>query len=170
MMGGMASRQQVDKALGDNCERGGRGRSHVDAKEDRLKAGQHAALIGIRRAPAGVLILLVMFYRWVLSPLKVVLFGQGARCRFEPSCSAYALEALRRHGFFYGSWLAGRRLLRCHPWGAFGADPVPVKQGHGAQSQAIQPSLRDRRMALGSNRGLKAHGYLQQSLRDAVEK
>jgi putative membrane protein insertion efficiency factor len=80
----------------------------------------------VAKAPAGVLIGLVMFYRWVLSPLKLAIFGAGARCRFEPSCSAYALEALQRHRFFYGSWLAARRLLRCHPWGAFGPDPVPA--------------------------------------------
>jgi uncharacterized protein len=76
-------------------------------------------------APRAALIGLVLFYRWVLSPLKFAIFGAGARCRFEPSCSAYALEALQRHGFFYGIWLAARRLLRCHPWGACGPDPVP---------------------------------------------
>jgi uncharacterized protein len=80
------------------------------------------------RVPQGALIALVLFYRWILSPIKYAIFGPGARCRYEPSCSAYALEALRRHGFFYGSWLAMRRLLRCHPWGACGADPVPPRK------------------------------------------
>src|SRR5205809_330134 len=75
--------------------------------------------------PRGILIGAVLFYRWFLSPLKSAIFGPGAQCRYAPSCSAYALEALRRHGFFYGSWLAARRLLRCHPWGAYGPDPVP---------------------------------------------
>lgn len=78
--------------------------------------------------PKGAMIGLVLFYRWFLSPLKFAIFGPGARCRFEPSCSGYALEALRRHGFFYGSWLALRRLLRCHPWGACGCDPVPPRK------------------------------------------
>ncbi|MBM3882938.1 MAG: membrane protein insertion efficiency factor YidD [Verrucomicrobia bacterium] len=64
-------------------------------------------------------------YRWVLSPLKAVVFGPLGRCRFTPSCSAYAAEAIREHGAARGSWLALRRLGRCHPWGDCGADPVP---------------------------------------------
>ncbi|MEA3061594.1 MAG: uncharacterized protein QOJ94_1375 [Sphingomonadales bacterium] len=46
-------------------------------------------------------------------------------CRFQPSCSAYAITALRRYGALRGSWLAARRLARCHPWGGSGPDPVP---------------------------------------------
>ena len=49
----------------------------------------------------------------------------GTNCRFEPGCSAYALEAVERHGAVRGSWLALRRLMRCHPWGGSGYDPVP---------------------------------------------
>jgi putative membrane protein insertion efficiency factor len=51
--------------------------------------------------------------------------GRPSPCRFVPSCSAYAVEALERHGALRGSWLATRRLSRCHPWGGHGADPVP---------------------------------------------
>jgi uncharacterized protein len=79
--------------------------------------------------PQQILIVGVKLYRWVLSPVKTALFGPLGRCRFEPSCSAYALEALQTHGAIKGSWLAVRRLCRCHPWGDFGPDPVPPKCG-----------------------------------------
>ena len=73
-----------------------------------------------------ILVFLVRLYRWTLSPLKSAILGPHARCRFTPTCSAYALEAVRRHGALRGGWLAVRRLLRCHPWGGCGEDPVPV--------------------------------------------
>ncbi|MBI5774309.1 MAG: membrane protein insertion efficiency factor YidD [Verrucomicrobia bacterium] len=69
------------------------------------------------------LIFAVRVYRWTLSPLLRALFG--AACRFEPSCSHYALDAVRAHGARRGGWLALRRLARCHPWGGCGCDPVP---------------------------------------------
>ncbi len=62
---------------------------------------------------------LVRFYQYLISPLL------GPRCRFHPSCSHYAVEALELHGALRGSWLALRRLLRCHPWHPGGYDPVP---------------------------------------------
>lgn len=65
---------------------------------------------------------LVYLYRFSISPWL------GNNCRFDPSCSAYALEALRAHGAFRGSWLAARRIARCHPWGGSGYDPVPEKE------------------------------------------
>lgn len=73
----------------------------------------------------GVLVALLHGYRWVISPVKTALFGPLGRCRFTPSCSAYALEAVRAHGAWRGGWLALRRLGRCHPWGGCGHDPVP---------------------------------------------
>jgi len=75
-----------------------------------------------------LLIGLVQFYRWFLSPLKTALFGPVGRCRYTPSCSAYALEAIRRHGVFCGVWLAVCRVGRCHPWADHGDDPVPEKK------------------------------------------
>jgi len=65
------------------------------------------------------LILLIRTYRLLLSPLL------GNHCRFYPSCSQYAMEAIERHGPWHGSRLAVQRLLRCHPWHPGGIDPVP---------------------------------------------
>lgn len=71
-----------------------------------------------------VLKLFIHAYRYAISPLL------GPRCRFHPSCSAYALEAIDRHGAVYGSWLTLRRLLRCHPLHPGGLDPVPGPRHH----------------------------------------
>jgi putative membrane protein insertion efficiency factor len=76
-----------------------------------------------------ILALTIRAYRYVLSPAKSVLLGPLARCRYTPSCSAYALEAVELHGVCRGSWLAAGRLCRCHPWGGCGHDPVPLA-GH----------------------------------------
>ena len=77
----------------------------------------------MRRASLrGGLLALVQAYRLVGSPF---LRFFGLRCRFEPSCSAYAAEALRTHPPGRAVWLATRRLSRCHPWGTHGYDPVP---------------------------------------------
>lgn len=65
------------------------------------------------------LIVLVKLYQYTISPML------GRNCRFEPNCSAYAVEALQRHGVFRGIWLAARRVGRCHPWHPGGYDPVP---------------------------------------------
>lgn len=68
------------------------------------------------------LTLLVQAYRYLVSPLL------GTNCRFAPSCSEYAIEALERHGAIKGGYLAAHRILRCHPWGGSGFDPVPPLQ------------------------------------------
>ena len=70
---------------------------------------------------AKVLIGAIRFYRGAISPWT------PAACRYTPTCSAYALEAIERHGAWRGTVLAARRILRCHPWGGHGFDPVPPK-------------------------------------------
>ena len=73
----------------------------------------------ITRVIKWILILPIRFYQLSISPML------PKSCRFEPTCSAYAVEAIRRHGPVKGLWLAVRRILRCHPWGGSGYDPVP---------------------------------------------
>jgi putative membrane protein insertion efficiency factor len=73
----------------------------------------------VSRGTALCAIALIWGYRLLIKPLF------PATCRYNPSCSAYAIEALKRHGPIKGSWLTVRRLLRCHPWGDYGHDPVP---------------------------------------------
>lgn len=64
-------------------------------------------------------IALIKIYQWVVSPIL------GPKCRFTPTCSQYAAEALKKHGVLKGLWLAVKRVSRCHPWGGSGYDPVP---------------------------------------------
>jgi len=77
-----------------------------------------------------LLVWLLRGYQLLLSPML------GPRCRFYPSCSNYAIEALRVHGAARGSWLAARRVGRCHPWNAGGVDPVPPKEGGPKESHS----------------------------------
>lgn len=72
-----------------------------------------------------VLIVLIRGYQYLISPLL------GNHCRFYPSCSCYAIEAMEVHGATRGTWLALRRLGRCHPWHPGGYDPVPDKADQG---------------------------------------
>ena len=73
----------------------------------------------IKAAIAGIFLLLVRAYQLLLSPML------GASCRYTPTCSQYAIEAIRKYGPFRGGWLAIKRIGRCHPWGGHGHDPVP---------------------------------------------
>ena len=85
---------------------------------------------------ARVLVLPIRLYQMLISPLL------GPRCRFYPSCSAYAVEALQRHGALRGSWLAVRRLGRCHPWNPGGPDPVPPARPGAALTSPRQHGAR----------------------------
>ena len=66
-----------------------------------------------------LLLLGIRFYRSCISPLLPPM------CRYYPTCSAYAMEAIERYGAWRGAWMAARRIVRCHPWGGSGYDPVP---------------------------------------------
>jgi len=72
-----------------------------------------------------ILLFLIQLYRWTLSPAQTVLFGGTTGCRFTPTCSQYAAEAIHLHGALAGSALAIGRICRCHPLGGCGHDPVP---------------------------------------------
>jgi len=79
----------------------------------------HTLLRYTRKAIIWVMLLPIRFYQRCISPFT------PPSCRFTPTCSQYAKEALIKHGPLKGTWLALRRLLRCHPWGGSGYDPVP---------------------------------------------
>jgi uncharacterized protein len=72
-----------------------------------------------------ILVFAIHAYRWIVSPAQLFLFGPTGGCRFTPTCSQYAVEAVRSRGFLTGSALAAKRICRCHPWGGCGHDPVP---------------------------------------------
>ncbi|HEY9293586.1 MAG TPA: membrane protein insertion efficiency factor YidD [Microlunatus sp.] len=84
-----------------------------------------------------LLIGLLKAYRLLISPLY------GNVCRYSPSCSAYALTAVQTHGAARGSWLAARRLLRCHPWARGGYDPVPGTESAPDSAEAADRHMHD---------------------------
>jgi putative membrane protein insertion efficiency factor len=93
------------------------------------------ALRASRPVAQQLLIRAVKFYRLMLSPWL------GSCCRFEPTCSAYALNALESHGATAGAYLSARRLLRCHPWCSGGCDPVPAPRHLSLTTAAAAPPL-----------------------------
>lgn len=104
---------------------------------------QRADMRARRSVAQRVLIGLVKFYRLMLSPWL------GSACRFEPTCSVYALQALESHGAASGAYLSARRLLRCHPWCAGGCDPVPASPRHltGTAAPASAPDLLEKKLS-----------------------
>ena len=82
----------------------------------------------IWEVPKCILILAIRAYQLTLSPAQTFLFGAMAGCRNTPTCSVYAVEALREHGMAAGTLLAAKRICHCHPWGGCGHDPVPPKR------------------------------------------
>jgi putative membrane protein insertion efficiency factor len=82
-----------------------------------------------------ILISAVRVYRLTISPAQTFLFGAGFGCRFTPSCSVYAMDAVREHGAVKGAVLATKRICRCHPWAEYGHDPVPLKEFRSQNSE-----------------------------------
>lgn len=95
-----------------------------DSKRSRVTVEKDGAVGSSPKTPLRVrpAIWLLLGYRYGISP---ILQAVGVRCRHEPSCSAYAMQAFRGHGLWRGFWLTFSRLSRCHPWGSHGFDPVP---------------------------------------------
>lgn len=83
---------------------------------------------------------LILVWQWGLAPVL------GANCRYQPSCSHYAAEALSRHGVLRGGWMATRRIFSCNPWGGAGYDPVPGTHDHGGH----EPAEHDHHIAHGT--------------------
>jgi hypothetical protein len=81
-----------------------------------------------------VLTLVIRAYQLTVSPAQIFLFGPAGGCRFTPTCSQYAMDAIRAQGAMAGGWLAAKRICRCHPWGRCGHDPV-----RRAESRIITP-------------------------------
>jgi uncharacterized protein len=78
-----------------------------------VKFLRHSLIFGIR------------IYQWTLGLAKTGLLGPMGKCRYSPTCSQYAIDAIKQHGVIRGGWLAVCRIGRCHPWGGCGHDPVP---------------------------------------------
>jgi putative membrane protein insertion efficiency factor len=72
--------------------------------------------------------LAIQTYRWTISPAQAFLFGPTGGCRFTPTCSQYAMDAIRAQGAMAGGWLAAKRICRCHPWCRGGHDPAPENE------------------------------------------
>jgi hypothetical protein len=89
---------------------------------------RHSLVIRASSLVIQILTTAIRVYQLTLSPAQTFLFGASSGCRFTPTCSVYAIDALREHGAVAGTALAAKRICRCHPWGGCGHDPVPKKQ------------------------------------------
>ena len=92
---------------------------------------------------AAVLIFLVRLYQWILSPIKNAFFGPMGGCRFRPTCSAYAIGCLKALPLHKALYYAARRVLRCHPWGGSGFDPIPKMAYRDDEDAEPVKSLKD---------------------------
>jgi putative membrane protein insertion efficiency factor len=89
---------------------------------------RHSLVISASSLVIGLLTLAIRAYQLTISPAQTFLFGPTGGCRFTPTCSQYAMDAVREHGALAGGVLAAKRICRCHPWGDCGHDPAPKKE------------------------------------------
>jgi putative membrane protein insertion efficiency factor len=95
---------------------------------------RHSLVISASSLVIHVLTFAIRVYRWTISPAQVFLFGPTGGCRFTPTCSQFAMDAVRERGVLTGGALAAKRICRCHPWGGCGHDPVPKSGKRRAES------------------------------------
>jgi len=110
------------------------GQVSVRRRESRVLHFWLALLVSL---PARLLLSVIWLYRRTLSPVLPVVLGPGCGCRFHPTCAVFAAGAVREHGAMRGSWLAVRRLLKCHPLHPGGFDPVPPVRRRGPICTAV---------------------------------
>jgi putative membrane protein insertion efficiency factor len=82
----------------------------------------------VLNVPPAFFIFAIRAYQLTISPAQTFLFGPTGGCRFTPTCSQYAMDAVQEHGALAGGALAAKRICRCHPWGGCGHDPAPKKE------------------------------------------
>lgn len=91
----------------------------------------------IRKIPEFIVLLPVYFYRYAISPLT------PPSCRYTPTCSQYAIDAVKKHGILKGIYLGTKRILSCNPWGGSGYDPVPEEFTWRRKNNALSPSEKE---------------------------
>jgi len=89
---------------------------------------RHSLVSGASSFVIRILTLAIRVYQLAVSPAQAFVFGPTGGCRFTPSCSQYAMDAIREHGALAGGGMGIKRICRCHPWGRCGHDPVPEKE------------------------------------------